>query len=102
MVIGGSGSTVKEWEELDSQMNRYPMYRQFSAIGSGGPSFRESMVAAVEASTGQSVRIDDVTETPSSGGKYTSVRINVVVQSPEQVKSVFDKIKSDPRLKWCM
>ena len=92
---------MKEWEILDEQINRYPMVRTFSAIGSG-QSFRESMVSAISASTGRQIQPDDVTETPSSKGKYCSIRINVTVNSPEEVKLIFERIKSDPALKWCM
>ena len=100
-MLGGGGNTVKEWEILDEQINRYPMIRTFSAIGSG-QTFRELMVSAISASTGRQIQPDDVTETPSSKGKYTSVRIDVMVNSPEEVKEIFQRIKSNPDLKWCM
>ena len=101
MLLGGTEGTVKEWEDIDAKVNRYPMLRQFSAIGSGA-SFREAMVEALCQATGQNVKPGDVTETKSSGGKYLSIRISVVVHTPEQVKAVFEKMKGNPGLKWCM
>jgi putative lipoic acid-binding regulatory protein len=65
-------------------MNKYPDKRTFTAIGSGGDDFKAAMVKAVEAVVGP-VKPEDVTERPSSKAAYISVKVAVVVTSPEQV-----------------
>ena len=66
------------------------------------PPAGDDIVAAVENVLGR-VHEECVAVTPSSGGKYTSVRVGPVwVQSGEQVIAVFAAIKADARVKWYM
>jgi putative lipoic acid-binding regulatory protein len=67
------------------QVNKYPSQRVFNAIGLGGDGFRANMLAAVEEVVG-TVHVECVSQRPSSGGKYVSVRIGPVwVESGDQV-----------------
>lgn len=84
-------------------MNKYPSQRTFSAIGTGGDTFRTAVVAAVESVLGSVTHPECITCQPSSGGKYVSVRVGpVVVQSGEQVIQVFAKIRDTEGVKWYM
>jgi putative lipoic acid-binding regulatory protein len=66
-------------------VNKYPGQRTFTAIGTGGDDFKATMLAAVEGVVG-SVHVECVSQRPSSGGKYLSVRIGPVwVQDADQV-----------------
>jgi putative lipoic acid-binding regulatory protein len=68
------------------QVNKYPGQRTFTAIGTGGDDFKATMLAAVEGVVG-SVHVECVSQRPSSGGKYLSVRIGPVwVQDADQVR----------------
>jgi putative lipoic acid-binding regulatory protein len=68
------------------QVNKYPSQRVFTAIGTGGDDFKEKMLKAVEAVVG-TVHMECVSERPSSGGKYVSVRIGPVwVETADQVR----------------
>lgn len=67
-------------------MNKYPSQRVFTAIGTGGEDFKDNMLKAVEAVVG-TVHLECVSERPSSGGKYVSVRIGPVwVEAADQVR----------------
>lgn len=69
-------------------MNSYPCQRIFTAIGSGGEEFVESMVTAVENHLGP-VHMECISQRESSNGKYLSVRVGPVwVQTADQV-SIF-------------
>jgi putative lipoic acid-binding regulatory protein len=66
--------------------------------------FRDDIVAAVAAVVGP-VHVECVSARPSSGGKYTAVRVGPVhVASAEQVVDIFARIKEagGDRLKWYM
>ena len=68
-------------------MNKYPGQRVFTAIGTGDPDFKECMLKAVEDIVGK-VHIECIRETPSSGGKYVSIRIGPVwVRNADQVST---------------
>lgn len=57
----------------------------FNAIGTGGEEFKANMLKAVEDVVG-TVHVECVSERPSSGGKYVSVRIGPVwVETADQV-----------------
>lgn len=80
-----------------SQVNKYPGQRTFTAIGTGGADFRATMLAAVESVVG-TVHMECVSERPSSGGKYVSVRIGPVwVQNADQVRRAADAACSRAR-----
>jgi putative lipoic acid-binding regulatory protein len=67
------------------QVNKYPCQRVFNAIGTGGDDFRAKMMQAVESVVG-TIHVECVSERPSSGGKYVSVRIGPVwVENADQV-----------------
>lgn len=70
------------------QVNKYPSQRVFTAIGTGGDDFKDKMKKAVEDVVG-TVHLECVSERPSSGGKYVSVRIGPVwVETADQVGGV--------------
>ncbi len=86
------------------QVNKYPCTRSFQAIGVADDTFQSDIVAAVASVTGP-VHVECVSARPSSGGKYTAVRVGPVhVQDAEQVVQIFAKIKEagGARLKWYM
>lgn len=91
-----------EWRVMDKKVNKYPSQRVFTAIGTGGDDFKTNMKQAVEEVVG-TVHLECVSERPSSGGKYVSVRIGPVwVENADQVVQVFTNMRKDERLKWYM
>ncbi|KIY95484.1 hypothetical protein MNEG_12478 [Monoraphidium neglectum] len=99
-------TSVDEWKKLDSKVNTYPCTRSFQAIGvsDGTGAFKADILGAVQSVVGQ-VHVECINERPSSGGKYTAVRIGPVhVQSGDQVVEIFARIKEagGSRLKWYM
>jgi putative lipoic acid-binding regulatory protein len=69
-------------------VNTYPCTRSFQAIGvsDGTGAFKADILGAVQSVVGQ-VHVECINERPSSGGKYTAVRIGPVhVQSGDQVR----------------
>eukprot|EP00879_Flechtneria_rotunda_P009868 GHRR01010320.1.p1 GENE.GHRR01010320.1~~GHRR01010320.1.p1 ORF type:complete len:167 (+),score=33.02 GHRR01010320.1:240-740(+) len=91
-----------EWRKIDKKVNKYPGQRTFTAIGTGGDDFKAAMLSAVWLVVG-TVHQECVSERPSSGGKYISVRIGPVwVESADQVVEVFRNMREDSRLKWYM
>jgi putative lipoic acid-binding regulatory protein len=80
--------------------------RSFQAIGvaDAAGAFQSDMVKAVESVVGP-VHVECVSARPSSGGKYTAVRVGPVhVQNADQVVAIFAAIKEagGDRLKWYM
>lgn len=83
---------------MHRRVNKYPIQRAFTAIGSGGSEFKASMIKAVEQVTGP-VHVECISERPSSKGSYISVTVRVwgawgkcgdkqAVRNPQQWKFV--------------
>ncbi|KAE8710261.1 Oxidoreductase, 2OG-Fe(II) oxygenase family protein [Hibiscus syriacus] len=92
VVIGGTvaDDSTNEWLALDQKVNSYPTVRGFTAIGTGGDDFVQSMVIAVESVIQQPIPEGRVKQKLSSRGKYVSVNIGPVqVVSSEQVQAVY-------------
>ncbi|KAI3733344.1 hypothetical protein L6452_12787 [Arctium lappa] len=103
MVFGDTvidGSTG-EWLTLNQKVNTYPSVRRFTAIGIGGDDFVQSMVVAVESVVQHPIPQGHVKQRVSSGGKYVSVNIGPVqVISREQVRAVYNAMRTDERMKF--
>ncbi|XP_062186168.1 uncharacterized protein LOC133889727 isoform X2 [Phragmites australis] len=87
MVMGGTvtNDASDEWLVLDQKVNSYPTDRGFTAIGTGGDDFVQSMVVAVESVLRESIPKGRVSQKLSSRGKYVSVKIGPIrVVSSEQ------------------
>ncbi|XP_021855180.1 uncharacterized protein [Spinacia oleracea] len=103
VVIGGTiaGDSTDEWLDLDQKVNSYPTVRGFTAIGTGGDDFVNSMVVAVESVLQQPIPEGQVKQKMSSRGKYVSVNIGPVqVMSSEQVQAVYNAMRRDDRMKY--
>uniref|UniRef100_A0A7N0UX75 Uncharacterized protein n=1 Tax=Kalanchoe fedtschenkoi TaxID=63787 RepID=A0A7N0UX75_KALFE len=103
VVIGGTVThdATNEWLELDQKVNSYPTVRGFTAIGTGGDDFVQSMVVAVESVIQQPIPEGRITQKISSRGKYVSVNIGPVrVVSSEQVQAVYNAMRRDDRMKY--
>ncbi|KAI8475738.1 MAG: hypothetical protein J3K34DRAFT_403453 [Monoraphidium minutum] len=97
-LVLGIDNSEAAWRCIDKRVNSYPSLREFTAIGSGGSSFRHSMVAAVSAVVGQ---VEVVTQRCSAGGRYISVTVGpVMVSSADDVLEVYTRMKSDERLRY--
>ncbi|KAL0539124.1 hypothetical protein IC582_023302 [Cucumis melo] len=98
MVLGGTvtSDSSNEWLALDQKVNSYPGVRGFTAIGTGGDDFVQSMVVAVESVIQQPIPEGKVRHKLSAKGKYISVNIGPVqVISSEQVQAVYNAMKRD-------
>ncbi|KAK9835202.1 hypothetical protein WJX81_005451 [Elliptochloris bilobata] len=99
-VVLGSDASEETWRALDERVNTYPTKRSFKAIGVGGEGFAASMRSAVEGVVGH-VREENVSLRPSSAGKYISVTVGpVLVESGDQVRSIYTAMREDERLKF--
>jgi putative lipoic acid-binding regulatory protein len=99
-VVMGSDLSEESWRQLDSQVNEYPGYRSFKAIGFGGQDFATAMVACVENIVGR-VHEECVSSRFSSGEKYISVTIGpVLIKDPQQVLEIYNLMSADGRLKF--
>jgi putative lipoic acid-binding regulatory protein len=79
-------SFLNAFTHVPLQVNKYPCQRVFNAIGTGGDDFKAQMMQAVESVVG-TIHVECVSERPSSGGKYVSVRIGPVwVENADQVR----------------
>ncbi|GIL95082.1 hypothetical protein Vretimale_1169, partial [Volvox reticuliferus] len=88
------------WRRLDTKVNKYPIQRSFTAIGTGGQDFRKAMVAAVESVVG-SVHTECVSERHSSARNYISVTVGPVwVENGDQIIQVYANMKNDSRARW--
>ncbi|EEE60888.1 hypothetical protein OsJ_14559 [Oryza sativa Japonica Group] len=103
MVLGGTvtDDASDEWLVLDQKVNSYPTNRGFTAIGTGGDDFVQSMVVAVESVLQEPIPKGQVSHKLSSRGKYVSVKIGPIrVVSSEQVQAVYRAMRSDNRMKY--
>ncbi|KAL6634434.1 hypothetical protein ACP70R_027105 [Stipagrostis hirtigluma subsp. patula] len=84
-----------------SLVNSYPTVRGFTAIGTGGDDFVQSMVVAVESVLQERIPEGQISQKVSSKGKYVSVKIGPIrVVSSEQVQAVYNAMKKDERMKF--
>lgn len=97
-LVLGLDNSEEAWRCIDRRVNTYPSLRSFTAIGSGGSSFRLSMVSAVQAVVG---RVELVSQRASSGGRYVSVTVGpVLVTSPDDVAEIYSRMRGDGRLRY--
>lgn len=88
----------ENWRLLDSKVNKYPGQRDFTAIGTGGDSFKSAMIEAVASVVGN-VHCECVAE--KARGRYISVTVGPVwVENADQVIQIYNNMKEDARLKW--
>uniref|UniRef100_A0A0D9VG98 Uncharacterized protein n=1 Tax=Leersia perrieri TaxID=77586 RepID=A0A0D9VG98_9ORYZ len=88
VIMGGTvtDDATDEWLVLDKQVNSYPTVRGFTAIGTGGDDFVQSMVIAVESVIQEQIPKAQISQKVSAKGKYVSVKIGPIsVVSSEQV-----------------
>ncbi|KAG2651121.1 uncharacterized protein LOC120655816 [Panicum virgatum] len=103
VVMGGTvtDDATDEWLVLDKKVNTYPTVRGFTAIGTGGDDFVQSMVVAVESVIEESIPKGQISQKVSAKGKYVSVKIGPIrVVSSEQVQAVYNAMKKDVRMKF--
>ncbi|XP_044490840.1 uncharacterized protein LOC123214892 isoform X2 [Mangifera indica] len=103
VVIGGTvtDDSTDEWVALDQKVNSYPTVRGFTAIGTGGDDFVQSMVVAIESVIQKPIPEGRVRQKLSSRGKYVSVNIGPIqVSSSEQVQAVYNAMRRDDRMKY--
>lgn len=103
VVIGGTvtDDSTTEWLDLDKKVNSYPTVRGFTAIGTGGDDFVQSMIVAVESVIQRRIPEGSVRQKLSKRGKYVSVNIGPVqVVSSEQVQAVYNAMRRDERMKY--
>jgi len=101
--MGGTvtDDATDEWLVLDKKVNTYPTVRGFTAIGTGGDDFVQSMVVAVESVIEESIPKGQISQKVSAKGKYVSVKIGPIrVVSSEQVQAVYNAMKKDVRMKF--
>ncbi|KAL9994788.1 putative YbeD-like domain superfamily protein [Helianthus debilis subsp. tardiflorus] len=103
MILGGTMSDDSTYDRLSltKMSNIYPASRGFTAIGSGGDDFVQSMVVAVESVVQHPIPQGKVKQKLSSGGKYVSVNIGPVqIVSSKQVQAVYYAMKRDNRMRY--
>ncbi|KAL6899093.1 hypothetical protein ACP4OV_005751 [Aristida adscensionis] len=103
VIMGGTvtDDATDEWLVLDKKVNSYPTVRGFTAIGTGGDDFVQSMVVAVESVIQEPIPEGQISQKVSSKGKYISVKIGPIrVVSSEQVQAVYNAMKKDERMKF--
>ncbi|XP_062217691.1 uncharacterized protein LOC133917880 [Phragmites australis] len=103
VIMGGTvtNDATDEWLVLDKKVYTYPTVRGFTAIGTGGDDFVQSMVVAVESVLQERIPEGQISQKVSSKGKYVSVKIGPIrVVSGEQVQAVYNAMKKDERMKF--
>ncbi|KAF8689530.1 hypothetical protein HU200_041861 [Digitaria exilis] len=103
VIMGGTvtDDSTDEWLVLDKKVNTYPTVRGFTAIGTGGDDFVQSMVVAVESVIEERIPEGQISQKMSAKGKYVSVKIGPIrVVSSEQVQAVYNAMKKDVRMKF--
>ncbi|XP_076926644.1 uncharacterized protein LOC143589903 [Bidens hawaiensis] len=103
MILGGTATNDSTYDALSltKMLNIYPAARGFTAIGSGGDDFVQSMVVAVESVVQHPIPQGKVKQKLSSGGKYVSVNIGPVqIVSSKQVQAVYYAMRRDDRMRY--
>jgi putative lipoic acid-binding regulatory protein len=78
--------------DLLAGSHSFPGVYQFKAIGSADGDFPARVVEAVVAEVGSPESVDySVRET--AGGRHVALTLNVNVESPEQVRSIYARVR---------
>ena len=74
------------------QLIEFPTSFTFRAVAATLPGLPQACAAAVEQALGRPV--EELTEQPSSKGKWTSVRVTIEVQNADEVLSGYSALKA--------
>jgi len=78
--------------ELLAGTHEFPCVYQFKAIGNVDDGFQTRVLEAVVTEVGSTDAVDfSVRETP--GGRHVSVTLHVQVETPEQVRAIYERIQ---------
>lgn len=72
------------------ETHTFPGHYRFRVVVRAGA--EASVISAVTAATTDA--LDDVEQQPSRNGTYTSVRLSVRVEAPEQILDVYETVRS--------
>ncbi len=80
-------------------MNEYPLQYQFKALGPSSPEFVQLVRRLVESVLGP---LEDakISQRASSGGKYLSVSVDVILASEDQRRSVYHAFHAEKAIVW--
>ena len=102
-LVLSDDTSAEGWKEIDDKVNKYPIERNFNAIGVGGSEFTLAIRTAVESVLGCKIPDNKIKVKTSSGGKYTSVNVGpCTVETSEQLTAIYQAMAKDERLKWWM
>mmetsp|Transcript_28618 Transcript_28618/g.48062 ORF Transcript_28618/g.48062 Transcript_28618/m.48062 type:complete len:235 (+) Transcript_28618:143-847(+) len=96
----GEESTEKETGQILGSLIKFPAPFTFQVVGKASEGFAEDMMACVSRTTGiPVVEFFPLTvKERGKGGKYLSLGITVVMESPAKVQEVYDALGKDARV----
>jgi putative lipoic acid-binding regulatory protein len=93
-IVGGGGSTdPRPFDKLT-----FPCVFRFKAIGPGEPDLVPTALANVEEVLGAPIAKEAWSVRGSSGGKYTSLTLDLTVTSGQQIYDVYEALRKDARI----
>jgi putative lipoic acid-binding regulatory protein len=76
----------------------YPTVYTFKVMGRRAPDFVEHVRGLFRAYMGTEISPDSIQEQPSSKGTYVSVSVSVYLLSEEHRRSIYVRLKEEPRV----
>lgn len=96
-VLGGPGATAEELGEK-KPLIEYPSVYTFKTMGRQAPDFVEYVLALFQRLLEKELGRDVIREQPSSGGRYVSLSVSVLLESEEQRRSIYEALHRDERV----
>lgn len=96
-VLGGPGATAEELGEK-KPLVEYPSVYTFKAMGRQAPDFTEYVLALFQRLLKKELGREVIREQPSSGGRYVSLSVSVLLESEEQRLSIYEALHRDERV----
>ena len=85
-------------EDPKKPVIEYPTVYPFKVMGRQEHGFREHVRRLFGRVLGTEISLDSLSELPSSGNKYLSVTVSVVLISEEQRRRVYEELHKDRRV----
>lgn len=96
----GAAQDTEAQVELEEKkpLIEYPTVYTFKVMGLRAPDFVDHIRALFRAFMGTEISPDSIQEQTSSKGKYVSVSVSVYLLSEEHRRSIYVRLKEDPRV----
>ena len=84
-------------EETNPPKIEFPCTYPLKVVGHATDDFRDYVITVMQRHS-ENFDLESVEVRPSSGGKYLSVRVTIIAQGEEHLKTIFAELKASGRV----